>query len=139
LAEELAHFKSKPDVVVFGLARGGVAVAAEVASALSAPLDLKDHTAILVNDGLATGSTMLAAVDFARKRLAKWIVMAVPVASVEALGRLRRKVDECICLATPEPFFSVADWYWNFLPTEDAEVLKLLEESAHRNAASAPV
>jgi putative phosphoribosyl transferase len=208
LAEELGHYTSKPDVVVLGLTRGGVPVAAEVASALHAPLDvvvvrklgvpfqpelamgaiagddtqvlnkqlvhaldltcrdvevaitrerlelqrrerlyrgghpaleLKDHTAILVDDGLATGSTMLAAVAFARKRLAKRIVMAVPVASVEAFEKLRKKVDECICLATPEPFVSVGDWYWNFLPTEDAEVLKLLEESANRKAASAPV
>jgi predicted phosphoribosyltransferase len=208
LAEELANYKSKADVVVLGLPRGGVPVAAEVASALHAPLDvvvvrklgvpfqpelamgaiagddtqlidkqlvhaldltdedvetavtreraelqrrerlyrggrpmldLKEHTVILVDDGLATGSTMLAAVAFARKRLAKRIVMAVPVASMEALEKLRKKIDECICLATPEPFFSVGNWYWNFLPTKDAEVLKLLEESAHRNAASAPV
>ena len=99
-------------------------------------LDLTEHTAILVDDGLATGSTMLAAAAFARKRQAKRIVMAVPVASVEALEQLREKVDECICLATPEPFFSVGDWYWNFLATEDAEVLRLLEESAKRTASS---
>ena len=99
-------------------------------------LDLTEHTAILVDDGLATGSTMLAAAAFARKRQAKRIVMAVPVASVEALEKLREKVDECICLATPEPFFSVGDWYWNFLATEDAEVLRLLEESAKRTASS---
>ncbi len=98
------------------------------------PLDLKGHTAILVDDGLATGSTMLAAVAYVRKRLAKRIVMAVPVASVEALEKLRKKVDERICLATPDPFFSVGDWYWNFLPTEDTEVLKLLEENAERTA-----
>jgi putative phosphoribosyl transferase len=204
LAEELAHYKSKADVVVLGLTRGGVPVAAEVASALHVPLDVvvvrklgvpfqpelamgaiagddtqvldsqlvraldltdndvatvisrerielerrerlyrggrplpdwKEHTAILVDDGLATGSTMLAAVAFVRKRLAKRIVMAVPVASVAALEKLREKVDECICLATPDPFCAVGDWYWNFLPTEDAEVLKLLE-SAKRTVAS---
>jgi putative phosphoribosyl transferase len=208
LAEELAQYKSKANVVVLGLARGGVSVAAEIASALHAPLDvlvvrkigvpfqpelamgaiagddtqlidkqlvhaldltdddvetavaseraelqrrerlyrggrptlnLKEHTVILVDDGLATGSTMLAAVAFARKRLAKRIVIAVPVASVEAFGKLHKRVDECICLATPEPFYSVGDWYWDFLPTEDAEVLKLLEESASRTAASAPL
>ena len=208
LAEELAHYKSKADVVVLGLTRGGVPVAAEVANALHAPLDvvvvrklgvpfqpelamgaiagddtqvldkqlvhaldltnedvegvitrerielqrrerlyrgvrpaldLKQHTAILVDDGLATGSTMLAAVAFARKRQARRIVMAVPVASVEALEKLREKVDECVCLATPDPFFSVGDWYGTFLPTEDAEVLRLLEASAKRTAASAAV
>ena len=205
LVEELAHYKSKADVVVLGLTRGGVPVAAEVASALHAPLDvvvvrklgvpfqpelamgaiagddiqvldkqlvhaldltnedvegviirerielqrreriyrggrpaldLKQHTAILVDDGLATGSTMLAAVAFSRKRQANRIVMAVPVASVEALEKLREKVDECVCLATPDPFFSVGDWYGNFLPTQDADVLRLLEESAKRTAAS---
>ncbi len=208
LAEELAHYKSKADVVVLGLTRGGVPVAAEVASALHAPLDvvvvrklgvpfqrelamgaiagddtqvldkqlvhaldltnrdveaaitreraelqrrerlyrggrpaldLKEHTAILVDDGLATGSTMRAAVAFAKKRLAKRIVKAVPVASVEALEKLREKVDECICLATPDPFFAVGDWYSNFLPIEDTEVLKLLEESAKRTTASVEV
>jgi len=204
LAAELVRYKSKADVVVLGLTRGGVPVAAEVAAALQAPLDvvvvrklgvpfqpelamgalagegtevldkelihalrlgqedvaavmareraeverrerlyrggrppldLKDHTAIVVDDGLATGSTMLAAVAFVRKRLARRIVMAVPVASVEALEKLREKVDECICLAAPDPFFAVGDWYWTFLPTEDAEVIKLLQENARRTAA----
>lgn len=102
------------------------------------PLDLKGRTAILVDDGLATGSTMLAAVAFTSKRLPKRIVLAVPVASVEALEKLRKKVDECVCLAAPEPLFSVGVWYRNFLPTADAEVVKILEESAKRTAASLP-
>ncbi len=93
-----------------------------------------ERTAILVDDGVATGSTMLAAVAYTRTRLAKRMVMGVPVASVEAREKLREKVDECICPATPDPFFAVGDWYWNFLPTEDAEVLKLLEENAKRAA-----
>ena len=203
LAAELTHYKSKPDVAVLGLTRGGVPVAAEVASALQAPLDvivvrklgvpfqpelamgaiagdgtqlldkdlvhalhisdkdvdvvlakervelerrerlyrgrrppldLKERTAILVDDGLATGSTMLAAVAFARRRLAKWIVVAVPVASVDAVDKLRKKVDECVCLATPELFLAVGVWYENFLPVNDAEVVKLLEEGAKRTA-----
>jgi len=98
------------------------------------PLDLRERTAILVDDGLATGSTMLAAVAFARKRQAKRIVMAVPVASVDALEELREKVDECVCLAAPDPFFAVGEWYWTFLPTQDAEVIRLLEENAKRTA-----
>jgi putative phosphoribosyl transferase len=102
------------------------------------PLDLKERTAILVDDGLATGSTMLAAVAFARRRLAKWIVVAVPVASVDAVDKLRKKVDECVCLATPELFLAVGAWYENFLPVNDAEVMKLLEDSAKRAAAPAP-
>jgi len=207
LAAELTHYKSKPDVVVLGLTRGGVPVAAEVARAVGSPLDvivvrklgvpfqpelamgaiagdgtqvldqslvhalgitdkevdaviekeraelerrerlyrggrppldLKGRTTIVVDDGLATGSTMMAAVAFARKRLAKRIVLAVPVASVEAIEKLSEKVDECVCLATPEPLFAVGEWYWNFLPVSDIEVVKLLEESAKRTLAALP-
>ena len=99
------------------------------------PLNLKDRVAILVDDGLATGSTMQAAVAFARRRLAKRIVMAVPVAAVEAVDKLREQVDQCVCLASPEVFIAVGVWYENFLPVNDAEVIKLLEESAKRTAA----
>jgi putative phosphoribosyl transferase len=101
------------------------------------PLDLKERTAILVDDGLATGSTMLAAVAFARKRSARRIVLAVPVASRQAVEKLRGKVDDCVVLATPEPFFAVGEWYSNFLPVNDAEVIKLLEESVRIAAARA--
>ncbi|HLG96292.1 MAG TPA: phosphoribosyltransferase family protein [Bryobacteraceae bacterium] len=94
------------------------------------PLDLKNYTAILVDDGLAAGSTMLAAVEFARKHFAKRIVMAVPIGSHEAVEKLRDKVDVCICLARPEPFFAVGEWYWNFLPVSDAEVIRALEDSS---------
>lgn len=96
------------------------------------PLDLNEKTAILVDDGLATGSTMLAAVGFVRQRQAKRVVIAVPVASVEALGKLQSEVDECVCLAAPDPFFSVGEWYWNFLPVSDDEVVKYLERTAKR-------
>lgn len=207
LATQLARYKSNPDVVVLGLTRGGVPVAAEVASALNAPLDvvvvrklgvpfqpelamgaiagdgtlvldkdlvhalhikdkevdavltkeraelerrerlyrgggpaleLKDRIAILVDDGLATGSTMLAAVAFAKRRLTRRIVVAAPVASVDAVEKIRGKVDECVSLATPELFLAVGAWYRNFLPVNDGEVINLIEESAKRTAAHAP-
>lgn len=102
-------------------------------------LELKDRTAILVDDGLATGSTMLAAVAFAKRRLAKRIVVAAPVASVDAVEKIRDQVDECVCLAMPELFLAVGVWYRDFLPVSDAEVMNLMEESGKRTAAPAPV
>lgn len=208
LADALAGYKSRADVLVLGLTRGGVPVAAEVARALEAPLDvivvrklgvpfepelamgaiagdragleaelldeelirsfritpkevdaiitkeraqverrerlyrsgqapldLNQRTAILVDDGLATGSTMRAAVAFARKRSARRIVVAVPVAAREALEKVRGLVEECIALATPEPFFAVGEWYWNFLPVGDGDVTRLLAENSESGLA----
>jgi putative phosphoribosyl transferase len=83
---------------------------------------------ILVDDGLATGSTMLAAVRFVRKRSPKQIVLAVPVAAGEAIEKLRPEVDQCVCLATPEWFYSVAEWYDAFPQLTDADVMRALRE-----------
>lgn len=201
LAGALSHYKSKEDVVVLGLTRGGVPVAGEIASRLGVPLDvlvvrklgvpfqpelamgaiaadgtrvlneqlirdlrisandvdtvvrreqaelerrerlyrggrppigLNGRIVILADDGLATGSTMRAAICSTKKQSAKRIVLAVPVASVSALERLRTEVDECVCLAAPEPFFAVGEWYGNFPQITDAEVMKLLEDSRQR-------
>jgi putative phosphoribosyl transferase len=198
LAAELGHYKSERDVLVLGLARGGLPVASEVASTLDAPLDvlvvrklgapmqpelaigaiaadgssvlneeiirdlalsahaidsitqrehaeverreriyrsgrppldLKDRIVILVDDGLATGSTMLAAVRFARTRSPKKVVLAVPVGSIRAVEMLRAEVDECVCLATPEWFYAVGEWYSEFPQVTDAEVKSLLDQS----------
>ena len=197
LSGELSDYRAKADVVVFGLTRGGVPVAAEVAAVLGAeldalvvgklgvpaqpelamgaiapegtrvldepliralylssqavdaatrreeaevmhreqlyrsgrpPLDAKNRTVILVDDGLATGLTMLAAVRFIRKQAPARIIAAVPVASAGALERLRPEVDACLCPAIPEPFFSVGDWYRHFPPTTDSEVMEMLEQ-----------
>lgn len=94
------------------------------------PLDLRRRTAILVDDGLATGSTMLAAVDVARKLGAAQVVVAVPVGARQACERLAGKADRVVCLAEPEPFGAVGYWYQDFTQTEDAEVRRLLRLAA---------
>ena len=81
---------------------------------------------ILVDDGLATGSTMLAAVRALRQEQPAQIVVAVPVASREAVELLRREGAEVVCPATPEPFYGVGWWYQDFAQTTDAEVRELL-------------
>ncbi len=186
-------------VVVLGLPRGGVPVAAEVARALSAPLDvivvrklgvpsqqevamgaigeggvrivnetvvhaagvtasefaraedvqrveldqrvrrirgnrthvpLTGQTAIIVDDGVATGSTALAACQVARALGARRVVLAVPVCAPGAIEELRRVADDVVCLETPAFFSGVSQWYQDFRPTTDAEVDRLLAESS---------
>jgi predicted phosphoribosyltransferase len=200
LAEDLARFAHRADVRVLALPRGGVPVAAEVARALDAPLDvfvvrklgvpgheeyamgaiatggvvlLNDHvvrsagvsdaavqrvlqdehrelerrerryrgdrpppdvlgnTVILVDDGLATGSTMLAAVAALRAEKPARIVVAVPVASADTCTTVRRAADDVVCSVTPEPFYAVGLWYEDFAQTTDEEVHDLLEQAAH--------
>jgi len=91
------------------------------------PLELKGKTAVLVDDGLATGATAEAAVDVARHLGAEQVVVAVPVASVEAVKRLSAKADAVISLATPPFFRAVGYWYEDFAATEDEEVQRLLK------------
>lgn len=198
LASHLGEFEHRSDVIVLALPKGGVPVAAEVASALAAPLDvmvvrkigvpwnpefavgaiasggmmvldtermkefsltraslaaviqaeqkelarrvrlfrgerpfpdLEGQVVILVDDGLATGSTMHAAVMALRSRAPSLVVVAVPVASQSALVMLEQVVDRVVSLATPEPFYSVGTWYENFDQTTDEEVLSLLGRS----------
>lgn len=198
LAEYLATFRGRPDVVVLGLPRGGVPVAAEVARSLDAELDillvrklglpgqeelamgaiasggvrieneevvraagvspgdvarvearelaelrrrerafrgerppvlLDGRCVILVDDGLATGSTMRAAVEAVRRRGAARVVVAVPVAPPRALETLCREADEVVCAVSREPFLSVGRFYSDFSQLEDAGVRTLLEEA----------
>lgn len=186
-----------PDVVVMGLPRGGVPVAAEVAEALGAPLDVvvvrkvgvpqqpelamgavgedgvtvvnrpvvasgripartfehaaerargeleerltllrgdrppvrvAGRTVVLVDDGLATGSTAEAAVQVLRARGAARIVLAVPVAPPDAVARLERLADAVVCLEAPEWFLSVGSWYASFDPVPDDEVRRQLAD-----------
>jgi putative phosphoribosyl transferase len=195
LAESLARYRDRADVVVLGLPRGGVPVAFEVAKGLGAPLDvflvrklgvpgheelamgaiasgdvrvlnadvvsatgvgateieqvserelerLRDQerayrgerdpvdvsgkVGILVDDGLATGATMRAAIEALRDRGAGEIVVAVPTAPRETCEALRREVDEVVCAITPDPFMAVGLWYRNFTPVSDDEVRALL-------------
>jgi putative phosphoribosyl transferase len=201
LAERLAHYAGRDDVLVLGLPRGGVPVAAEVARALGAPLDVilvrklglpgqeelamgaiasggarvlneelvaalglpealidqvaareeeelrrrevlhrgdrpppdvKGKTVILVDDGLATGSSMRAAVAALRRREPARIVVAVPAAPVSSCEQLRPEVEELVCVRTPQPFYAVGIWYENFNQTTDDEVRELLERAAAR-------
>ena len=183
------------DCVVVGLARGGVQVAAEVARALEAPLDLvavrkvrhprqpeyalgavtpgdgvyvrgpnglseeqvaqaveeakaqaialdarlharrpstslERKTVILVDDGLATGATMIAAARWARTAGAVRVVAAVPVAAAESVRLLRREVDDVVALHAPSRFVAVATWYARFPQVDDGEVLQLLDAAA---------
>lgn len=99
-------------------------------------LDLRGQTAILVDDGLATGSTMQAAVRHARSLNAAKVIVAVPVGSAQACARLRKEADEVVCLATPELFYAVGEWYRDFGQISDTEVEHLLAESHHRLAES---
>lgn len=92
----------------------------------SAGPELAGRTVVLVDDGLATGSTMAAAVEGVRARHPRRIVVAVPVASREAMEALRRAAGECISLLTPRTFGGVGEWYEDFRQTTDDEVRALL-------------
>lgn len=94
------------------------------------PLVLEGRTALVVDDGLATGSSMEAAIEALRRQGAAHIVVAVPVGPTETLARMRRSADEVVCLETPEPFYAVGQAYDDFEPTEDEEVRSLLAEPA---------
>jgi putative phosphoribosyl transferase len=195
LAEVLGRYRGRGDVLVLGLPRGGVPVAAEVASAIGAPLDvlvvrklgvpghdelamgaiaaggtrvvnadvvrslaipeaalaavaereqaeverrllafrgdrplpeLADRTVILVDDGLATGATMRAAVGAVRSAAPRRVVVGVPVGAPSTCRELREVADEVACLRTPEPFLAVGQWYADFRPPTAEEIRRLL-------------
>jgi putative phosphoribosyl transferase len=94
------------------------------------PPDVRGKIVILVDDGLATGSTMLAAVQALRRQGPARIVVAVPVASRDTCELLKTEVHEVVCAVTPEPFYAVGLWYQNFSQTTDEEVRELLARSA---------
>jgi putative phosphoribosyl transferase len=204
LAERLAKYKNRPDVVILALPRGGVPVGFEVSQALNAPLDVfvvrklgvpgqeelamgaiasggvrvlnedivqmlripdemieatvaketeelerrerlyrgdrpgldaRGRVAILIDDGLATGSTMRAAAMALRRHLPSRIVVAAPVAAGSTCDELSNEVDEVICAETPEPFYAISIWYRDFTQTTDDQVRELLSQSARSIAA----
>jgi predicted phosphoribosyltransferase len=94
------------------------------------PLDVAGRTVILVDDGLATGSTMRAAVEGLRQRGPSRVVVAVPVAATSTCEALADEVDEIVCAQTPEPFLAVGLWYADFSQTTDEEVRAELERAA---------
>jgi erythromycin esterase-like protein/predicted phosphoribosyltransferase len=200
LAQQLAAYANRPDVLVLALPRGGVPVAYEVAGALRAPLDVfvvrklgipghdelamgavatggvhvlnkqvvnrlrvpgyvidavearerqelarrerlyrggrpppdvRGRTVILVDDGLATGATMHAAIQALRQQQPARLVVAVPVASPETCEELKAEVDDVVCAVTPDPFYAVGYWYEDFSQTTDEEVRNLLARQQH--------
>jgi len=206
LAERLAAYADRPDVIVLALPRGGVPVAYAIAERSHVDLDvivvrklgvpsheelamgavasgglrvlnrdivalarvddatidtvvraelseiarrearyrrgapappLGGRTAILVDDGLATGSTMTAAVQAVRREHPQRIVVAVPVAAADSCEELAGFVDEMICLHTPAPFRAVSVWYEEFDQTGDDEVIDLLSRASSHHAALA--
>jgi len=201
LAARLSAYRGRSDVVVIALPRGGVPVAAEVADALSAPLDLllvrklgapgqpelamgaiaagggrvlnpevvatlgvtqreiervaaqeqrelerrervyrvgraplalAGRCVILVDDGVATGATVRAAIDVIRAQQPSRLVLAVPVAAPETVRALAASSDEVVCLAQPEPFVAIGLWYRCFDQVGDEEVIRLLERARAR-------
>ena len=100
------------------------------------PVPLAGHTVIVVDDGIATGSTAQAACMVARARGASRVILAVPVGSVQAAGSLRRVADEVICLHTPARFFAIGDWYDDFSQVSDEEVTALLGKATGLSAKS---
>lgn len=87
---------------------------------------LADRDVVLVDDGLATGSTARAAIEVARAQGAKRVVLAVPVAPKDTVRELRQIADAVVCVASPEPFRAIGQWYRDFRPTTDDEVVRLL-------------
>ena len=198
LAQALAFLKGEKDVMVLGIPRGGVVVAAEVAWAIGAPLDvyitrkigaphnpelaigaiassgdvvldkalmtslgvspeyvqdeterqrreierrlrkyrgnrraqkLEGKTILLVDDGIATGATTLAAIRALKKQKPAKLILAVPVGPPDTVARLREEVDKLVCLDTPHLFWAVGAFYVVFDQTSDEEVVRLLEGS----------
>jgi predicted phosphoribosyltransferase len=95
------------------------------------PPDLAGRCAILVDDGVATGSTMLAAIEVARKLGPRELVLAIPVAPPDTAAALASRVDEFVCLSTPHHFRAVGQWYDTFGQTSDEEVQDLLATAWH--------
>ncbi|AWM92806.1 phosphoribosyl transferase [Pseudomonas sp. 31-12] len=100
-----------------------------------APVSLKDQVVILIDDGLATGASMQAAIHAARAQAPSRIVVAVPVAPLETVEALRREVDELICPIIPEWLMSIGYWYMDFSQTSDQEVIDLLQRAWQRETA----
>ena len=198
LAGALTHFRDKPDTIVLGLPRGGVAVACEIADNLHLPLDtlivrkipfpanrelaagaisetgtlilnegliaeygferesltretvrqqeeiarrkvlfrggerlpsLEGKTVILVDDGIATGATVKAAITTLKQEKLARLVVAVPVAAADTERVIRRMVDEWVCLQTPFGFMAVGSYYQDFTQIEDEEVMAMLKKN----------
>jgi putative phosphoribosyl transferase len=99
------------------------------------PLDVSGMIVILVDDGIATGSSMRAAIRALRQMTPARIVIATPVAPASTCNRLKFDIDELVCVEMPEPFYGVGQFYEDFSPVSDEEVNELLDRASHRPGA----
>lgn len=93
------------------------------------PTNLKDKIVIITDDGVATGSTILAAIDLVKQENPKKIVVAVPVGPADTIRQLKKKADEVIYLLVPKTFFAIGQFYQDFSQVEDEEAIRLLKEA----------
>ncbi|HYU57471.1 MAG TPA: phosphoribosyltransferase family protein, partial [Actinomycetota bacterium] len=101
--------------------------------------DVSGRTVVVVDDGVATGGTAVAACRWARAAGARKVVLAVPVAPRQAIPHLSEEADELVVLATPDPFYAVGQWYQDFEQVSDEEVARILDRAAQdRDAGSGP-
>jgi len=94
--------------------------------------ELRDKTIILVDDGIATGATMRAAIAAIKQQHPAQLVVAVPTSALDTCNTISRGVDKVICLSTPEPYIAVGCWYRNFSQTSDEEVSQLLRKASEK-------
>lgn len=95
----------------------------------NATLSLREKVVIIIDDGVATGQSAIAAIRSVRKQNPLKIIFAVPVGAKDSITKINKEVDEVICLSTPEPFIAVGIWYSDFKQTSDDEVISLLEKN----------
>ena len=98
-----------------------------------APVTVAGRTALVVDDGIATGATMRAALRALRRRSPAKLVLAVPVAPAHTIEALRPEVDEIVCLATPEEFYAIGQFYTDFRQLDDEDVVTLLDRAHQRS------
>jgi putative phosphoribosyl transferase len=134
-ARELAEL-ARRELAYRGMPDSTSAGASGTLGGARAAPDLRGKTAIVVDDGIATGSTMQAAIQVVRRMQPRSLVLAIPVAPPDTMSRLAPQVDELVCLSAPPLFRSVGEWYDSFDQTSDAQVQALL--AAARQAASDP-
>ncbi len=96
------------------------------------PSDLHGKTVIIVDDGIATGNTIMAAIKMIREQKPAKIIVAVPVAPYRTARKIRDMVDDFICVDTPEDFYGVGQFYHDFGQVSDEEVIEILEKSPHK-------
>ena len=136
----VARYGLTPDVVARTVARASreLAQREKLYLAGSERQPLTGRTVLLVDDGMATGSTMKAAVRALREHGPELIVVAVPVAPVDTVASLHHLADEIICLATPAHFQAVGEYYADFTQVSDYEVLGMLSEPIQTSRTNAP-